>query len=163
MKIKISGLKDGIYHYEFEEDPSLFGLNEDYISTVDTKVKLIKNNKHLLVEINSQIYKNCTCDRCLVNFKMKLNPGFKILYSYDESFISANTEDIKFLKFDDDTIDPTEDVRQMIILSVPLKILCNENCKGLCPQCGQNLNDRDCSCSKEYFNPIFSDLTKLKL
>jgi uncharacterized protein len=44
-------------------------------------------------------------------------------------------------------LDITDDVRQTAILSVPLKLLCHTGCRGLCPQCGKNLNDESCACT----------------
>ncbi len=55
-----------------------------------------------------------------------------------------------------DTIDLSEEVRQSLILEIPNWPLCSEECKGLCPQCGENLNVVDCSCqiSEESSSPF---------
>jgi uncharacterized metal-binding protein YceD (DUF177 family) len=46
-------------------------------------------------------------------------------------------------------IDVNDDVRQTVFLAVPLKLLCSESCKGLCPQCGINLNMGTCACTDD--------------
>ena len=46
-------------------------------------------------------------------------------------------------------VDLTEDIRQEIILDLPVKILCQEDCKGLCPNCGANLNKEKCQCKQD--------------
>ena len=68
-------------------------------------------------------------------------------------------------------LDLTDDVREDILLSLPLKFLCQEDCRGLCPHCGQNLNEGTCSCqeldqeisAEEQEENPWSQLDKLKL
>ena len=59
-------------------------------------------------------------------------------------------------------IDLSEDVRQTVLLSVPLKLLCTENCKGLCPLCGRNLNSGTCTCTQGAVDTRWEQLIKLK-
>ena len=59
-------------------------------------------------------------------------------------------------------IDLGEDVRQTLILAVPLKLLCRPECKGLCPQCGTNLNNETCSCTTVEADPRWDALRALK-
>jgi uncharacterized protein len=47
-------------------------------------------------------------------------------------------------------------------LSIPLKVLCKDDCKGLCPRCGINLNDTSCSCDTTDTDPRWAPLSKLK-
>jgi uncharacterized protein len=59
-------------------------------------------------------------------------------------------------------LDLTEDVRQTILLSVPLKLLCSETCAGLCPRCGANLNTEVCTCSETLIDPRWEKLRSLQ-
>ena len=54
-------------------------------------------------------------------------------------------------------------MREQIILMMPLKPLCDETCKGLCPRCGANLNREACTCSTDTVNSPFAVLAKLKI
>jgi len=56
------------------------------------------------------------------------------------------------------TIDLTEEVREDIILALPVKPLCHQDCSGICPQCGQNLNKKKCDCSRSGNYSPFSQL-----
>ena len=47
------------------------------------------------------------------------------------------------------SVELNDDLRQEIVLSYPLRGLCREDCRGLCPACGHNLNDGPCACTKE--------------
>ena len=62
----------------------------------------------------------------------------------------------------DEIIDLTEGIREEIILGLPLKNLCSEDCKGLCPVCGMNLNEGTCTCDRSKVDPRWSVLERLK-
>jgi uncharacterized protein len=74
------------------------------------------------------------CDRCLGYFTVKL-PPVPVEHQY--------------LDFHADVLDLTEDVRDDILLTFPSRCLCRADCKGLCSECGQNLNVRECGCGDE--------------
>jgi len=81
------------------------------------------------------------CSRCLDRFEYPV--GLNVLQVYPPA-----TE----------TIDVEEEVRQVIILGLPGKPLCGENCAGLCQQCGKNLNKGACSCSEKPSDPRWKKL-----
>ena len=74
------------------------------------------------------------CDRCLAYFTTEF-PSVRI--------------DHQYLDFHADVLDLTEDVREDILLAFPSRCLCHADCQGLCPDCGQNLNVRECGCQDE--------------
>jgi uncharacterized protein len=59
-------------------------------------------------------------------------------------------------------MDLVEPVREEFILSLPLRALCKEDCKGLCDQCGENLNQAKCTCEEAEIDPRFASLLQLK-
>ena len=73
-----------------------------------------------------------------------------------------NDEDsLIFIHQDTNTLDITGFVRDAVILSIPLKPVCRENCKGLCSVCGHNLNKGDCGCKRESIDTRWKDLSGL--
>ena len=70
-------------------------------------------------------------------------------------------EDEKEPLFEDNIFDLDEYLRQSILVSVPIKLLCDEECKGLCPLCGANLNDGSCECQPEVTESPFGALASL--
>ncbi len=62
-----------------------------------------------------------------------------------------------------DTVDITDDLREEILLHVPVFAVCSDDCKGICPQCGANLNEGSCTCSKEEGPDPWSALDSLNL
>jgi uncharacterized protein len=106
------------------------------------------------------------CARCLGEFECKLrNKADFIICSEglyaERSKQGIDYEDYVFFQGPDLQTDLTDIVRQTIILAVEMKPLCSENCQGLCPRCGTNLNERRCSCADESIDPRWEDLKRL--
>ena len=70
-------------------------------------------------------------------------------------------ENDEFIQVENEQIDLDELFRADILLELPTKYLCNPGCKGICPQCGQNLNQRDCGCNMHQVDPRLEVLKKL--
>lgn len=105
------------------------------------------------------------CVRCLTSYptELKGRTDFIICSDSEENRHRAteDSEDYVFLKGTDLRVDITEPVVQTAILSLPLKPVCSEDCRGLCPQCGTNLNDQTCDCVKESIDPRWEGLKDL--
>jgi uncharacterized protein len=80
--------------------------------------------------------------------------------NYDDS--ESEKEDVVYIHPDTDKIDLDKDIRDYAILAVPMKKLCSVDCKGLCPKCGNNLNEGPCNCSEEEIDPRWEPIRKLK-
>ena len=107
------------------------------------------------------------CDRCLEPFDVKLESAFSVYLVVNPS--GSSEEDVELLDEEmeveflkGETIDLGDVVRQQIYLSVPMKCVCKSDCRGLCPQCGANLNLAPCSCESRGGNAVFSKLEILK-
>ncbi|MDD6021874.1 MAG: YceD family protein [Acutalibacteraceae bacterium] len=85
------------------------------------------------------------CDRCAASFSRDMTvPVEHILVS------ELNDEDNDdFILVEDMKLDIEQLVLEDIYLSLPMKILCKEDCKGICPKCGKNLNEGPCGCKKD--------------
>ncbi len=62
---------------------------------------------------------------------------------------------------EDGFLDMDEPLKEQLIMEFPLRFLCKEDCKGLCPKCGQNLNERDCGCDLKEIDPRLAPLQKI--
>ena len=108
------------------------------------------------------------CDRCLEAFDLKLKSNFNVYLvvrpsgplEEDVELLDEDME-VEFLK--GETMDLDDIVREQIYLSVPMKCVCKSDCRGLCPQCGANLNIAPCSCKSGLGHAAFSKLENLKL
>lgn len=104
-----------------------------------------------------------SCDRCLDEVKLPFEFEFNEKYchknDYDETLMQDMESEIKILE--DDIIDLYEAVKENLILNVPMRILCAEDCPGLCPHCGQNLKTGKCNCHIKEVDSRLAVLAKL--
>jgi uncharacterized protein len=162
LKIRISGLSSGIHEYDFSVDPSVIGLDGNFHSPVKIHAYLDKATRQIFFKVDIQTTGRFQCDRCLEEFQQSLTTAYSLVYRYDQEEAARDQgEEIQHLTPDTVYIDPTEDVRQMIMLSIPLKLLCREECKGLCPHCGKNLNIATCTCEQKMDDPRWDTLQSL--
>lgn len=94
------------------------------------------------------------CSRCLGVVKFPIRTDFSQEYS------EAGEEE-EVLPVKGDRIDLRKPVMESILLDLPIKALCSEECKGLCPICGTDRNEKDCGCSIEDIDPRMQQLKKL--
>jgi len=105
------------------------------------------------------------CSRCLEMFLTSVKLDVSLTYLPVESL----TDEVHEIKNDEaelgfyknNELDITSIVQEQIILNLPMKPLCDPDCKGLCPKCGANLNIESCRCIKEEVDPRWSALKKL--
>lgn len=108
-----------------------------------------------------------TCDRCVEEFPLEvseeidieLHPVATLKTLQEEVRLSKEDLDISF--FDGETVEVDGVIREQILLAVPMRKLCQPDCKGLCPLCGQNLNQEPCGCKPEVKDSPFAILKKL--
>lgn len=96
------------------------------------------------------------CDRCLEVFKQSFS-----IKNEEILVAELNTDNDEYILVEDMKLDMDELCVSDIILSLPSKIVCNEDCKGLCSQCGANLNRNECHCKKQEVDPRLSVLSEL--
>ena len=98
------------------------------------------------------------CDRCASEFHRKVE--FPIDVVLVTKLESEENEDEWVFPLEGDSADLDDIVRTVFVLSLDSKLLCKEDCKGICQRCGKNLNDGPCSCQKE-LDPRFAALKQL--
>ncbi|TDP90683.1 uncharacterized protein C7957_11955 [Halanaerobium saccharolyticum] len=86
-----------------------------------------------------------SCSRCLQKYSSPVE------LDISEDVLKSEMEDEEELYLDEIVVDN-------IILSLPMKPLCSEDCKGICPECGQNLNEEECDCEVEVVDPRLAKL-----
>ncbi|MFL6228893.1 MAG: YceD family protein [Pyrinomonadaceae bacterium] len=108
------------------------------------------------------------CDRCAapttrpVNVEFKAELGLAAPSEGDADGIELHDADMDFSTYEGDAVVLDEIVREQILLALPTRQLCTEECKGLCPTCGANLNEQSCDCERETIDPRWSALAELK-
>ncbi len=165
MKIRLSKLNEGLNQLHVETSLSKLGVeDQDTISlfpegmVLDVEVQ--KLNDQYYVKTNVTTISHFTCDRCLEDYTDNFSVSYKLYYSKLD-YQDSESDDYRFLSENADEIDLTDSIIENLLLAVPMKKVCAEDCSGLCPNCGVNLNIEKCDCEKERIDPRWEKLKKL--
>ena len=133
-------------------------------AAVSGKVRLAGNEVFVSghIETRAQV----ECDRCLQPVELPVSADFALEYisgaDYESSAVAELTEDeLSVSVFDGETIDVDEIVKEQILLTVPTRMLCREDCKGICPECGTDRNTGECNCVTNDIDPRWAALKNL--
>jgi uncharacterized protein len=148
MKIQVGGLSEGTHEYRFRTDARDITLGDEFSGEVTVEVTLQKTGRQLALKARLAAQGTFICDRCTGTFTQRLTPEYRMFY-VTEVMEAGNLDpsEIQVIPTGLPIIDLTDDVRQTVLLSVPLKLLCRQDCRGLCPDCGIDLNTGTCTCT----------------
>jgi uncharacterized protein len=180
MLIHIDQLIDTELRLEFEEKPESFPVlaemiergEIDFPAPVKTRLRVLRISDFIEVEGVFETAARLVCGRCLKEFEMQLASEIALTYTRENPEIRENLsreevelspEDAGLITFRGDRIDLRKGVQEQVVMALPVRPLCHDHCKGLCPQCGTDLNSGDCDCDQGPPNTQFSALEKLKL
>ena len=169
MRIELENLEGGKSSFAHVYQP------ED-LNPLDERIRLIapvavKGNIRLAgteVQVNGHIDTRAQveCDRCLQQVELPVSADFALEYitgsAYESSEAAELTEaQMSVSVFDGEAIDVDEIVKEQILLAVPSHVLCREDCKGICPECGIDRNTGQCACAKNDIDPRWAALKNL--
>jgi uncharacterized protein len=169
MRIELENLEGGKGDFAHVYNPDELNPVEERVkltapATVNGKIRLAGNevfvNGH--VDTRAQV----ECDRCLKLIELPVNADFELEYitgsEYETSAVAELTEaEMSVAVFDGEALDVDEIVKEQILLAVPTRMLCREDCKGICPQCGVDKNTGECNCETKEIDPRWAALKNL--
>ena len=123
--------------FDFEE---ILLESELELSNMIGKVRINRTPQGLLLDANFEAYVVGQCARCLEDFPQQLKTEFQELFAY----YSRHTTDAEFFVPEDGYINLSPLIYENMLLAFPIKVLCRPDCKGLCMECGINLNHATC-------------------
>jgi uncharacterized protein len=146
------------------QDP---GLEIADPSAVSVRLRVEKHGRDLLLRGRLHGRLTLACSRCLTPFAAPAEAAFDLLLAPGPEPVHPGEEELTAEELDmdfysGDTLDLEPILKEQVILLLPVKPLCAEDCKGLCPRCGANLNTEPCTCGEERSTPLLAPLTKLK-
>lgn len=117
------------------------------------------SNKLGIVTINYSVdaVLKTLCDRCLKEDEQN------IVYRFEHTLMRSlnDVDNDEYIVIEDGILNLLELASADIVLELPIKSLCSENCKGLCPKCGANLNETSCGCKTKTVDPRLESLLQL--
>ena len=118
---------------------------------------IVRNTADVLdLQLEARTTLDCVCDRCAKDFQTTKTVLFSCLLAQEKQ----DEENEEIVLLEDGEVDAEDLARTAFILEMDTKTLCSEDCKGLCPGCGVNLNLEPCACQKEV-DPRLAVLAKL--
>ena len=180
MKIQTHHIPSSGLDLEFEEKPERFasvkGLMDrgecDFVTPVAIALQVTPGPEMIRVKGLIGTTTRQACVRCLERFDRALESPFILDYSKtittelhrsESDPVELTAQKIGMMHYQGDEIDFADAIQEQIILALPYRPLCNDDCKGLCAQCGRNLNLEDCRCKGEDTGGPFDVLKSLKL
>jgi uncharacterized protein len=152
--------------------PSLVQLEESgesaFTVPVHAEVSAIWEYGHVRATGKVTTVARLTCSRCLAEYELPLSSEFTIFYTeskgqeLDEE-VELSDEELIAATYTGDEIDLDPELAEQVLLEVPYKPLCSEACRGLCPQCGADLNRGECGCDRGEINLKMAALKKIKI
>lgn len=124
-----------------------------------------KDKFHLVGRVLTTV--EVACSRCLEPYQIPVDAPFDLRYEPRGSEADGGEHEIASGDFDsalydNDEIDLGQLLQEQIVLTLPMKPLCTEGCRGLCSSCGTNLNNAACDCSTRWEDPRLAALQALK-
>ena len=151
LKVQIGKGVNAQFSFEESAESLIEGDFSDavkFVGKVEIVGEIVNDDSNL--KISGKIYcrRKFNCDRCLTEA--------------EENQVCEFEEEINQAEISDGILDITELVRDTLIAAQPIKNLCKADCKGLCPKCGQNLNEKECNCQKLNIDSRLAPLLKFK-
>jgi uncharacterized protein len=171
MRIMIKDLELGPVLLEGEIQPSSLELAPEELQVtipVQIKVKAEKHPLGIRVQGLCAAQGKVPCARCLEPVEVDLHPEFELFYQQHDSRhpltgeIELAEKDTNISFFAGDGIEVITIVREQVLLNLPMKLVCREECLGLCPNCGSNRNLQLCNCEAVLQDPRLEPLLKIK-
>ena len=157
-------------------DASAWEESGDFKLHEPVRVEVTLNRFGGLIEAKGRVATKVesSCGRCLKNFTFNLDEPFVLTFTNEpltvhddgvdaEDGVELSAEELGLIPFAGESIDLSEAIGEQFLLALPVRPLCSEECQGLCPYCGIDLNEKKCHCAPPDFANKFSALKNLKL
>jgi uncharacterized protein len=169
MKVNVAKISEdeglNVHHLYPEGEPVLGGEDGRLAGRTTLDLQAIRAGAHVRLAGSVNATVEFDCDRCLKPLSVAVDQSFDLLYvpplGTDEEH-ELGEDDLSIAFYQDDVIDFDDLVREQIELALPMARLCSDNCQGLCPECGANLNDTECTCKFEQVDSRWAALKGLK-
>ena len=174
MRFELSPIRqpETEYHRVFQP-ADLSGGEEEYRVTgpVDLRMVIHKDQDRYRLVGTVKAELELVCSRCLDPFALPVDRSFDLRFlpagtveprtDADDEEIEVEDDDVSLTFYRDEQIDLNELLREQFYLALPMKPLCREDCKGICPQCGTNRNTAPCECNPQWEDDRLAGLKTL--
>ena len=171
MRIHLRNIEEATKELSFEEPieelNSLLsrGDVQDYSlpSPAAVDVKLYRSGDELFFAGQFAAVVCGQCVRCLELYEFRLVTPFAFVLVPRHGAADRDDDEIDLGYYDGEEIDLSPHLRERVLVSLPTRPLCTEDCRGLCPKCGANRNREQCGCEENAGDPRLAVLRDLRL
>ena len=168
MWIRLSEISPAGLPVTVETPLEQLGLDhEEWTAAGPATVRLRVTRDDDLIMVDGEISARLQfeCSRCLSSSLYPMTVPVHITLSpagsgKSEGVYQLQAGDLEQLLYHDDGIEMNDVVREQLLLALPMQVLCRPDCRGLCPSCGQNLNERACQCTTTVETPLAAQLKR---
>ena len=169
MQLDLTRYRQPLNHFSRTFQPEEVAQEGDpyrIVAPVVLDFDIHKDKEKFRLEGTARTELELPCSRCLEPFRLPVDAAFELRYlpaseMETEPEREVQDEDLDTSYYRDDQIDVNELLREQFYLALPMKPLCQEHCKGLCPECGTNLNTAACDCAPVWEDPRLAPLKGL--
>jgi len=180
MEILIEQIKEEGLVFEFEKSAATFPVLAEMVASgecefpvpIRTALRAIRVGDMIEIDGDIETSVRLPCSRCLQPFETPLKFRFALTYlrrstdvieDTEAREIELSAEDMGIVYFQGEKIDLKYPIQEQVVMEFPLRGLCKQDCKGLCPKCGADLNEILCDCDRRSSPDKFAVLKNLKL
>lgn len=165
MKVNVAQISEddglNIHHLYAEGEPDWNEQDSRLAGRTELDVQAVRASEKVRLVGHIKATVEFECDRCLKPLSVVVDQGFDLLYVPPLGIAEEHElgeDDLSIAFYQGGEIDIDDLVREQIELAIPMARLCGSECRGLCPQCGANLNNFDCACKIEQTDPRWGAL-----
>lgn len=162
MRIPLTGLTGSrkTFHHrgqasQYLDDAETFG------GDISIRAEVYREGGMLHVDLSFELPGQFTCDRCGQPFVQQHSGRDDFFFSLAGSSETGEDPETPMIPKGAVEIDVSQEIRDLVILSLPFQLVCRADCKGLCPRCGANLNLETCRCQTADVDPRWEKLRSL--
>jgi uncharacterized protein len=169
MRIELENLEGGKGDFAHVYQPDELNPVDERVeliepAAVNGRVRLAGNEVFVNGHVGTRV--KVECDRCLQPVELPVDSDFELEYIPDSEYEASEAAELTEAEmsvsvFDGDAVDVDEIVKEQVLLAVPTRMLCREDCKGICPECGRDRNTGECSCVTNDIDPRWAALKNL--
>lgn len=176
MKIRIDDVKKTRIDLNEEEPaghyPNLVQMEQagecSFVEPIKTELSAIWEYDHVRATGKVTSAVQLSCSRCLAEYQLPVSSSFTIFYTKStgselEEEVELSDQDLISVSYAGDEINLDSEIAEQVMMEVPFKPLCSESCRGLCPECGADLNAGECGCDRGGINLKMSALKKISI
>jgi len=151
MKIRIAALENGLNRWEEVISPADLELEPQHFkSDITVSCQAVKRTGRIEISMTANTSGEYRCDRCGEDYRQIVGGDIAVVFIQRDSPLPEEMpgDELRSYRPRQEEIDVRADIRDMLLLSLPLRLLCCEDCRGICQRCGANLNFENCCCEK---------------